>query len=111
MGVDQSHLLFAALTASPASLEHPLGAAMLVALADRHRWVSNFHGVNLSCEVGISSGNQTLTRCAFLVTYLVKLPRTGLLDRITSVYAIIGHLRIKSACKQLVFVDSFLGAL
>ena len=32
-------------------------------------------------KVGISSGNQALTRCAFLVTYLVRLPTTGLLDR------------------------------
>jgi hypothetical protein len=28
-------------------------------------------------QVGISSGNPALTRWAFLVTYLVKLPRTG----------------------------------
>ncbi len=29
-------------------------------------------------EVGISSGKQRLKRCAFLGTYLVRLPRTGL---------------------------------
>jgi hypothetical protein len=30
-------------------------------------------------EVGLSSGNQALTRCAFLVTYVARLPTTGLL--------------------------------
>jgi hypothetical protein len=33
-------------------------------------------------QVGLSSGNQTLTRCAFVGTYLVRLPTSGLLGRL-----------------------------